>query len=253
MVPAQVLGRVLTLGSVTALVLLLGCRQVTTRQSGSPTPLPGYESGPTMPGVPTSNEPPLLTPGPTQTVIPPVPPSTARLNRTDSFGFTGPKLPEDVLPSLEIPASDSEIQPTRSDEVEEDEVEQSADIELPPSMPVLFPIATKERPAAPVELDPSLFLVELFEDAALEAPTEKSVPTTINGMTIRPLNPEPQIVTGPREPSPWPADGILPTLTITPGPVMPKWTGEPTPTRSAEARPRRLMWENSDSAIRPIE
>ncbi|HUQ68266.1 MAG TPA: hypothetical protein VM165_02015 [Planctomycetaceae bacterium] len=239
--------------TVAAVVTSLGCRQVQTRSS-SPTPLPAYESAPAFD---TSPMPPRLSPVPPPpsdaTGIPAIPPSTVMIPKLDgAFGFTAPKLPEtDWSPQLpplpETPALDH-IQPAGS----EDDVAAAAEVDV--EVPLFAPMPERKGTVGVVELDPSLFLLELFEEALIEVPSANAVPTTVNGLTIQPWkNPELPSQTINREPPAWPADGVTPTLTITPGPVFPKWTPDPLPTRPPNSQPRRLRVGNSDSEIRPIE
>jgi hypothetical protein len=237
---------------LTAVVAASGCRQV-SRRVDTPTPLPTYQTLPSEPVLPPATDGPELSPIPPLpgqgAVIPPVPPSTALAIPLEShFGFTAPKLPvTDDAPRLELPQEDNpphDIQPTGSDQF-------PADIETVPQLSPL-PMPQKSRTSTPVELDASLFLMDMFEEATSVDTAKPVERTTINGLTIEPWERQPQ-ATPSREPQPWPANGVTPTLTITPGPIMPKWTSEPLPTRPANSRPRRLMIENSDSAIRPIE
>jgi hypothetical protein len=180
--------------------------------------------------------------------IPGVPPSTVLIPRLEgTFGFTAPKSADVApLPTLSIDSFDGAIQPAGStdDAVIADE-----------SAPVLapLPLPERKRTAELVELDASLFLLELFEDAEIAASGKNAVPTVVNGLSIQPWISERPAAPNTTAPLPWPADGVMPTPTITPGPVMSKWSSEPLPTRPANSRPRRLMVGNSDSEIRPIE
>jgi hypothetical protein len=237
----------LTIVTMATVLAVSGCRQAQTR-SGTPTPLPGYESDPAGPSI--------APPPPSGAGIPGVPPSTAELRNLEGpFGFTPPKLTAaEPLPALTLPPSleDDEpanIQPTSSD----DETIALPETEVTEPTFSPLPLAPAKPETAAVELDPSLFLLELFEDAALEVPTSSAPPTTVNGLTIQPQPAIRRPSNASRDPLPWPADGVTSTLTIVPGPVMPQWIDEPLPTRAANSRPRRLTIENSDSAIRPIE
>lgn len=255
-------------------VATTGCQRL-ARRAESPTPLPTYDAAPTESVTPTMPAPtsvPELSPIPPlpgeSADIPPVPPSTAqRLKFDGPFGFTAPvrgdvELTGDEvkgraddesapqLPTLPGIAEETESTGPTSDSTGDNVAEVTE-----PAVPLVvpFPTPNKPRSGAPVELDPSLFLVELFESAMLEAPAEQSVPTTVNGLTIDPQQFDWQSTRISRDPPMWPADGVPPLPVITPGPVRSKWTPEPLPTRPANSRPRRLMLENSDSAIRAIE
>ncbi|MDZ4686452.1 MAG: hypothetical protein SH850_15390, partial [Planctomycetaceae bacterium] len=134
--------------TVAAAVTGLGCRQVQTR-SGSPTPLPGYESAPAFDSSPM---PPRLSPVPPPpgetSTIPAIPPSTVMIPQLDgAFGFTEPKFSEaDSSPRLpplpQTPAAD-EIQPAGS----EDDVAAAAesDIAVPLFSPMPMPMPLPER------------------------------------------------------------------------------------------------------------
>jgi hypothetical protein len=249
MTRGSVLSVSLTVVTMATMLTAIGCRQAQTR-SGSPTPLPGYQS------APAGSDARMIAPPPPDAVqIPGVPPSTAQTPKLEGpFGFTPPKLAGlEPLPALRLPplpeeSDAAQIQPTSSDE------EPIALPEPEVAGPVLVPLPSPDQKseAAAVELDPSLFLIDLFEDAALEAPTPSSPPTTVNGLTIQPGNAGWQAASS-REPPAWPADGLVSPLSISPGPVVPKWTSDPFSTRPPNSRPRRLMIENSDSAMRPIE
>jgi hypothetical protein len=249
MTRGSVLSASLTIVTMATMLTVTGCRQVQTR-SGSPTPLPGYQSAPNVPDA-------MIAPPPPESarMIPGVPPSTVQTPKLEGeYGFTSPKLAaSESLPVLRLrplleDSDAADIQPASSDE------ETIALPELEVTRPTLTPLpSTDQEPdTAAVELDSSLFLMELFEDAALDVPSPAFPPTTINGLTIQPWNAGWQAAPS-REPPPWPADGQVSPLSITPGPVAPKWASDPFSTRPANSRPRRLMIENSDSAMRPIE
>jgi hypothetical protein len=238
-----------------------GCRQL-ARRSASPTPLPTYDAAPGESVPPTAPNVPELLPTPTlpggSTDIPPVPPSTAQSRRLQGvFGFTPPKgghvepFADDELPALPGMTSDA-IQPTGSEnEVAADEAIELPEAAVPFVMPV--PVRVSASDTALIELDSSLFLIELFEGTVEDVPAKPAEPATVTEMTIQPQVDDRATANNPRAPQPWPADGLTPMPVITPGPVRPQWVPEPLPVRPANSRPRRLMIENSDSAIPPIE
>ncbi len=264
-----------------------GCRQ-TSRQASSPTLLePAYAEPTSAPNyeltpVPSDAGAPPLPPA-EDLVIPP-PPGTTQVpaGREDQIGgFTLPPNFQDE-PRLPIPASETEdlsalpILPTGSDE------ESSADgSEVDVFADQIFERTTEtvavpmrdflRKPAAqPVELDSSLFLLELQadalgetlpieQDAAVaieELPVEIEVPlpaTTPRSLVVVDDIPQPDHGTSAQ---PWPKTGVPLDIVITPGPVAPKWSRYDSYRNYAAppaALPRRLANSNSDWELRPIE
>lgn len=264
-----------------------GCRQ-TSRQTASPTLLepayadptsaPNYELSP----VPSEVGAPPLPPA-DDLVIPPPPASTYVPGRRDDQigGFTSPPEFQDE-PRLPVPAAETEehsslrILPTGSDEessADGSEVDEFADqIFERTSETAAVPMRDfLRKPAAqPVELDSSLFLLELQADALNETlPTESDAAVAIEELPVEievPLPaPAPRsvvVVDDIPQPDhgtsaqPWPKTGVPLDIVITPGPVAPKWSRYESYRNYAAppaALPRRLANSNSDWELRPIE
>jgi hypothetical protein len=281
MSPSTWLSRGWVLAVLTGTLLSGGCRQTMTR-SDSPTPLQGPASAPAAsPQIP----------GPPAEVhnIPAVPPSTAaRPSLEGPFGFTAPKLSEPEprpndrgeLDSLLGELDFNDVLPVASEEA--DEIAAAAELEM--ALPLFATL--KPRETAPVELDASLFLLELLEadlDAELdiELPAKLDISGGVSEVDF-PAQPQPVAEVVAPQIQPWtppppahePRQSNTPPFTISawtppppaheprqlqadgprlpsilPGPVSPQWIGTtPVPTR-----PRRLAVKNSDSDLRPIE
>lgn len=220
---------------------------------------------------------------PSEDLVIPPPPGTAQHSASNEDrigGFTPPPMFRDE-PRLPAAPADHEdltlppILPTGSGA--ESPVEEAnkpladQDLEtLGETEPVPLRSFLRKPTAQPVELDSSLFLLELQADileeqrsdseqvaedledlpVAIEIPQPAKAPRSL--VVVDDI-PQPDKSTSAQQ---WPKGGVPLDIAITPGPVVPKWSPYGSYRNYAAppaALPRRLATSNSDWDLRPIE